>query len=102
MQFNSRDGQKSASQANQQQPVPPDQISAQTIEQVFSRFDKSGFGIVLTQDLPAILDELDIQMADTNELKDMLKKLDPDETSQFKLDQLIAVISSHGRVPDTL
>lgn len=76
-------------------------ISASEIKEIFMLFDKNADGYVYTTELGTLVRAINLNPTE-NELVELCKRIDPQNTGQFSLQQLEEIIRQRGRDPDSL
>ena len=90
--------------ASLQQPASDMQgadIQPSEIKEIFMLFDKNGDGFVHTTELGTLVRAINLNPSEA-EIIDMQKKVDPNNSGQFNLQQLETLIKERGKDTDTL
>ena len=76
-------------------------IRSSEIKEIFLLFDKNSDGFVHTSELGTVVRAINLNPTES-EIQDMMKKVDPNQTGQFDLIRLEALVRERGRDSDTL
>ena len=76
-------------------------IRSSEIKEIFMLFDKNSDGFVHTTELGTVVRAINLNPTES-EISDMMKKIDPNNSGQFNLQQLEALVRERGRDSDTL
>ena len=76
-------------------------IRSSEIKEIFMLFDKNSDGFVHTTELGTVVRAINLNPTES-EIQDMMKKVDPNNSGQFNLQQLETLVRERGRDSDTL
>ena len=76
-------------------------IRSSEIKEIFMLFDKNSDGFVHTSELGTVVRAINLNPTES-EISDMMKKVDPNNSGQFNLQQLETLVRERGRDSDTL